>query len=208
MDFSDLLLKIGKGEKLTPLELVNLRDQARAMEEIKNNVKNWTQVGTTSPNLNQPQISQPHWIGSPLDVYTFNVQTDATIADNTATYITFDDYTYTNSKAFRVDPSDATKILTKYAGQSFAICGVVEWATDGTGYRNAQLEGFNTAGVSLGGVSLHTLPANSADVTACPCSFVVNFRQLAELAYFKIKVRQTSGGNLTLRYGLFSVFLV
>lgn len=193
--------KLGKNEQLNPGEMNELLQWTKGLDRSSALFSNMFKG-------NSRQIS-PEMIDKSLSVYTFNRQADVTVTNNTATYITFDDYTYTYSPTFVVDESDKTKIKFKYTGSSFAVLGVVEWAANATGYRSAQIENFTANGTSLGAVSLHTLsPVESGDVTACPVAFVVNAKQLPSVDYFKVIVRQTSGGDLTLRYVLLSAFLV
>lgn len=207
MPLAELMLKLADGEKLTPGEREEMHLLTQDMDRIRIQAGAWIDEGGT-PALRFPKISDPHFLTSPLDVYTFNLIADTAIPNDTPTYITFDDYTYSVSRAFKVDDADKSHIVTAYPGYSFAVVGNAEWASNATGYRHAFLEGFDSSGVSLGAVQLHTLPATSGVETACPIAFVVNFRQLQNLAYFKIAVRQNSGGDLTLKEVLLSVFLV
>jgi hypothetical protein len=49
MQFSELIMKIGRGEQLNELELSQLRDETRAVEEVKNFAKGWVTAGTNTP---------------------------------------------------------------------------------------------------------------------------------------------------------------
>lgn len=186
-----------------------LEEIARFYNELGEREEKYKSLLTTSGiKLESPQISKPLFLTSPLDVYTFNALADTSIANDTPVYLSFDDYAYTQSSAFQVDVSDKTKVRTTYPGQSFAILGNIEWTSNGTGYRHASFEAFNNSGTSLGSVQLHTVQPDSGVETAYPVAFVINFRQIKDMAYFKIFVRQKSGGPLVLKEALFSAFLV
>jgi hypothetical protein len=47
--FWEIMEKLGRGQKLNPFEQSELRDQARAIDEARNLVKGWVQIGSKTP---------------------------------------------------------------------------------------------------------------------------------------------------------------
>jgi hypothetical protein len=193
MNFSDLLLKIAKGEKLTPLELVNLRDQARAMEDARQIVS-----GQNNVLIRNTFETRPVFLRSPSDTILFTRTTDTSISNNTATYITFETTTG-KSDTFYLNPSDLSQVKAKWAGNVFMVMGYDEWASNASGYRAVQIEVFDAVGTSLGVTNLHVSAPVNGDVTAKSWIMVVNKDIFPSFDYFKMIVRQTSGGALDLR---------
>jgi hypothetical protein len=205
--FDELLVKIALGEILTPSELEAFRQEARALNDVKNAVSAWMQPGSNSPQFQSISVlSPPKWKQSPLHTYSFQMQTDLSVVNNTKTFVTFDTF-YQHGSAFEVDPSDQTKIMVVNPGPTFMISGIVNWDNNATGYRYAALEGFKEDGTSLGFVGFHLFAGTATEDNSFPVSFVADLAQLAEMKYFKIFLRQTSGGNLTCFYILLSAFL-
>jgi hypothetical protein len=205
--FDDLLVKIALGEVLTPSELEAFRQEARALNDVKNTVTGWLHPGSANPQFQSFTVmTPPRWKQSPLHTYSFQRQTDRTVPNNTADYITFDTF-YQHGSAFEVDPTDATKIVVANPGPTFQVSGVVNWDNNATGYRYIALEGFKQDGTSLGFVGLHLFPGTATEDNSFPISYVADLAQLAEMKYMKFFLRQTSGGNLTCFYVLLSVYL-
>ncbi len=205
MDFSRLLEKIARGNRLNEREIQELRFQTQALEEVKDTIKTWssqTRAGST------PVLSDaPIWTASPLHSYSFQRQADLSVLDNTKTFITFDTFIQHGAK-FRVDPADSTKILISNPGHTFQISGIVNWDNNATGYRYIALEGFKEDGTSLGFIGLHLFPGTVTEDNSFPISFVADPVQLAEMTYMKFFLRQTSGGPLTCFYILLTAFIV
>jgi hypothetical protein len=192
MDFPTLLDKIGRGEVLPQAELDFLRNEAKAIEEVKNIVKqNSILLGNTFHN-------RPIFLKSPSDTILFYRTTDTAIADNTATFVSIEGVTG-KSDTIYLDPADATKIKIRWSGHVVLVFGYDEWDSNATGYRAAQIQVFDAAGNSLGTTNLHVSAPVNGDVTGCSWVMIINKDIFPSFDYFKIIVRQTSGGALNLR---------
>lgn len=167
----------------------------------------WLQTGTTEPKFNKPTIDSVHWLSGPGQQYTFEMQVDLSVANNTKTFLTFDTF-YSKSEKFFVDSTDKSKILVNYPGNSFAINGICTWDNNATGYRYIALEGFKADDTSLGFIGLHLFPGTATEDNSFPVSYVINFGQLANMAYMKFFVRQTCGINLSLLYVTIGAYIV
>lgn len=196
MNFTDLMQKIGRGEKLDAGELAKLRDETRSMGEAAEVVKTW---GGSSPTFSNARFeTRPIFRKTPSDTILFARTTDTSIVNNTATYVAFE-ATTGKSDTFKLDPADATIIRAKWAGDVVRISGYDEWASNATGYRAAQLEIFTAAGASIATQNLHVTAPVNGDITGTSWSMVIDKDQFPSFEYFKVIVRQTSGAGLDLR---------
>ena len=200
----NLLVKLSERRPLNPSEKEELRLWGNQSQLSNSYVAGLQNGGNTY--LTSPIIETPIWGGSPLGAYTFQVQTDTVIPNNTDTVVTFDTFLgYSNY--FKVDPSDLSKIRVVKKGARFFVGGTCEWATNSTGIRNIKLFGFDNENNSIGFVGLNQVPATPVTaVTLLNAVFVV--MEMPELAYFKITVAQNSGADLTMNYLLMFMFLV
>jgi len=193
MELADIWLKMAKNETLTPQELEFLRIQGKNTQQNNAQTAAWVSADG-NPRFERPYIVEPSWEGNPMGTFTAVMATDATIANNTATDVTFETY-YKQSNYFNISSDNKTFQLVR-AGMNFLITGVANWASNGTGYRAIQFEGF-TGGVSIGVLNLCVVAPVSTDVTVMPFSFVVAYNSML-IDSFKLITRQTSGGNLDL----------
>jgi hypothetical protein len=206
--YGDILREFYAGLQNNSLSEARLAEIQRIFNELHDRetiYKSW--IGPNKQaKLDNPTIGSPVWTKSPLGTYSFQRQADLSVADNTKTFITFDTF-YQHGNNFTADPADLSKIIVNSPGLTFQISGVVNWDNNATGYRYVALEGFKQDGTSLGFVGLHLFAGTATEDNSFPVSFVADLAQLADMKYFKIFVRQTSGVPLTCFYILLSAFL-
>lgn len=193
MTFSGLLKKMAEGIPLSELEKQALYLEAQKLEQAESRIGSWSRAGTITPKLTNPIISMPHWAGSALGALFTQRIADTTVTNNTNTYITFDT---TNNKG-DVWHVEGDKIWWDAVdGQAFDVAGYVTWAANATGYRGAWIEGFDASGASLGASALHTAAGQNLVDNVLPISFKWFYNGFA---YIKFYVKQTSGGDLTMK---------
>ena len=202
--FAELIEKMGRGIKLTGLELSQLRDEARAVQEIKDLAKTWIHP-TGGTTFDFPSLFLPRWRSSPLNLFIANEQTDTAIVNNTNTYISFDAVAQT-SAVFSVRSSDTTYIdvAADVAAPNFGVIGYMTFVQNATGYRAAYLQGYDAAGASVGFTPLVTAAGQNL------VDNVISFAYPAKLGVrtFRFFVFQSSGGNLTLKDFFVGMFLL
>jgi hypothetical protein len=206
--YGDLLKEFYRGLKDGTLSDARLDEIQRVFNELsdRDNVyKSFLQPGGQA-KLANPSIGQPTWTKSPLHTFSFQMQTDLSVANNTKTFITFDTF-YQHGDAFKSNPADLSQIVINSPGMTFQISGVVNWDNNATGYRYIAMEGFKQDGTSLGFVGLHLFAGTATEDNSFPVSFVADLAQLADMKYVKFFLRQTAGVNLTCFYVLLSVYL-
>jgi len=207
--YGDMLKDFYRGIKDGTLSDSQMNELQRVFNELwerENVYRSWLQPNKEA-KFNNPTMASPTWTKSPLHTYSFQQQTDAVITNNTKTFLTFDTF-YQHGNAFAVDPSDGQKIIVNSPGLTFQISGVIQWDNvSAVGYRYIALEGFKQDGTSLGFVGMGLFQGFAAEDNYFPISYVPDLAQLADMKYFKIFVRQTSGGNLTIFQTLLAVFL-
>ena len=202
--FAELIEKIGSGVKLDGLELSQLRDEARAVQEVKDVVKGWINLAG-GMSLDFPSIYLPRWRSSPLNLFIANEQTDTAIVNNTNTYISFDTVAQT-SAVFKVRSSDTTyiDIASDVAAPNFGVIGYMTFAQNGTGYRAAYLQGYDASGASVGFTPLVTAAGQNLVDNVIPFAYPAKLG----VRTFRFFVFQSSGGNLTLKDFFIGMFLL
>lgn len=204
MPIGDLLEKLAKGEKLSQSEIGDLRLFGN---QTQNNNSFVTGMQNGAVDINVKSITAlKSAISNNLDSLSFNMQADLSVANNTATYLTFDEF-YAKSNTFSI-PSTNDRLIPNALGRRFFLSGVSTWASNATGYRAIAIEGFDQNDVSLGSQPLHVMPSHASGDNTYPIAFLADFSSLDVCAYYKIWVSQTSGGALTLKWVLLSVFCV
>jgi hypothetical protein len=152
-------------------------------------------------------VLSPDWQQSPLHALTFQRTTDATITHDTNTYVTFET-SAGESKFFALDDTDLTRLRVLRGGTSFLITGFIIWAAHATGYRKLHVEGFNSAGASLGNAPLYTAPGSNLVDNVTPVNYASGWKQFPTLAFLKFFVYQSSGGDLALKDLVLNIFVV
>ena len=203
--FSELLDKLGRGQSLNPLELAQLRDEVRAVEEVKNLFKSWVQAGTNTPVLQNPIIYNPDFKTSPLHVFHCVFSTNTSINNNTETLITFETAWGDNS-VFDFYNGDESKIRIDRSQLNVRVDGMVAWEPNATGYRFLRMYIYDSSDVEILSQALHGFPGVAVAQNVLPISYTENIREIfPEVAYISFKVTQTSGAGLELQNFVLSV---
>lgn len=190
---AELMEKLARGEPLDPLDMLELRNQFRAVEEASNLVKSWVQPGTSIPAFQHIEAQTGQFWDVPLQTLTMGRISDQTIPDDTTTPIEFDDST-ANTYSLWTDTTSATDTIFIKPGKRYAAIGKVQWETNGTGRRGAHLEVYDQDDSLLYGMTLHSLLPTGSDPDTLPFAIVTGSLTGAE--YIKFSVVQTSGGDL------------
>ena len=198
MKFSELINKLASGQTLTAIERQEAVLEARRLEDAASAVNNWMRPGTSTMTLNGAHISgsyieSPEWVGSALHLCSVALLTPTVIPNTTETYLTPDAVVNLGGTAFTVDGDKID--WTSIKGKAFMVTGYINWSANGTGYRVAWLEGFDSNDVSIGQTPLHTFAGQNLVDNVLPVSLGFYFN---DFDYLKLKVAQTSGGDLTL----------
>lgn len=86
MPFSDLLIKLSRGEKLSPLELVEFEREAKAVDESKERIKKW--VDSTGRNrVDKVDIGMLDTDVPYNRAITYSFISNSPIANDTETYV-------------------------------------------------------------------------------------------------------------------------
>lgn len=173
-------------------------DIVRQLNELgtrEEKYKSWLQFAGPGARLSNPLVHDPNWRTSPLHVFTGLLPTDTSIPNNTYTFLTFDSGVGDVS-VFDFYNGDKSKIRVDRAQINVHIDGGVNWDSNATGFREAVLDVFNAADVSLASQILHKLPAAPTNASI-PISITFNILSFfPDAAYARLKVAQNSGGNL------------
>jgi hypothetical protein len=204
--FDEILVKMAQGDKLTPSELEELRQAARALDETKNAVKGWLQSGSSDPRFGQMRADSGRFTVAPVGTLYLEVFGDVpqTIPDNTETAVLFDTVAG-NPPTLRWDIDDPTKIYTLVPGKRYAFIGVAQWEANATGRRAAHINAYDEADVHQWGQTLHSLKPEGTESDTMPFAQGL-VGDAFERAYLQVTVYQNSGGDLDLEYFSFAIF--
>ncbi len=196
--FSELMDKLAQNQSLNPLERAILRDEVRAIEEIKNLAKGWVQPGSANAKFVNPNLENPSWVGQVLHPLQ-TVKTNLSVNNATTTYISWDPTLETNrGKAFRRDDTNPDRIYVLSPGYNWHIVGTAHWASNATGYRQLGVTYYDEAGNSLGSQNYHIMDPSATQDSYIPVADFVMGVGFSGISYFRVYVAQTSGGALTL----------
>lgn len=134
----------------------------------------------------------------PLDAFSVDLDTDATIATATQTYLTFDSAARL-SQAFSLNPADLSKIKVVYPGTNIMMGGITTWAQNATGYRILGVEGYDASGTLIGSQQLYSLQGHNSADNIFPYFWILDGAVIQNIDYLRFWVQQNSGGNLTFK---------
>lgn len=189
---AQLLRKLAKGETLQESEITQLERALDGYDRAEKNVTGWL-AGVGDPA--EMTFRNARFLNSPSRSTTFTRPTDTSVANNTATYITFE---AAYGGGFSLDDSDSTRVVMEWAGAMLLISGAATWATNGTGYRATQIELYDGAGALITTHTFHLTAPVATDITKDNFAVVLNSFLFPGIASIKMIVRQTSGGALDL----------
>lgn len=197
--YGDMLKEFYQGIKRGTLSETRLNDITREFNELWDRENKYKTMlsATGGPKLDQPVINNPRYLSGPLQPLELVKTTTKSTTNNTDYYVEFDT-TYGKSDAFYLDPSDNTIIRVAYVGVNVGLGGRAKWASNASGYRAILGQFYNNAGVSLGSNEFSKLPPVNGDTTITPFFFGDLLSASPDIAYFRVKVIQNSGGALDL----------
>jgi hypothetical protein len=202
MEFSRLLDKIGRGQRLSENELAEMRNHARDLEDVKNAVKGWMRAGDSTPTTRHMESYTGYFWDVPLNTIQVQRVGIQAIDDDSLTAIEWDDLT-ANTASLRVDPNDWAKIIIT-PGKRYGFIGTVEWEQNGTGRRAATMSVYDKDDVLLYGQTLHSLLPTNLDADTIPIADAT--QGLVNAAYIKFFAYQSSGGALDLQSARLAIF--
>jgi hypothetical protein len=204
--FDEILVKMAQGDKLTPSELEELRQAARALDETKNAVKGWLQSGSSDPKFGQMRADSGRFTVAPIGTLYLEVFGDVpqTIANDTETAVLFDTVAGA-SPTLRWDIAEQTKIYALSPGKRYAFIGVAQWEANASGRRAAHINAYDESGVHQWGQTLHSLKPEGTESDTMPFAQGL-VGDTFERAYFQVTVYQNSGSDLDLEYFSFTIF--
>ncbi len=205
--YGDLLKEFYDGVKNNDLSEGRLDEIQRAFNELWDRdflVKSMFRNGKVA--LDYPTLRRPLFLETALSLLWVEQHTDTSINDSTDTPIIFESFTGSNA-AFNWTATDPTKIQLLYPTQPFEITGIVAFASNATGYRNAKIAGYTKDDTSLGGQVLFSLPGFAGTDNVFPIAYPIH-GSIADIAYFKITVGQTSGAGLNLLFSNLGIKMI
>jgi hypothetical protein len=203
---SQLIGRFLRGDRLDEVEIQQIERALTDYDFAMERVQGWSD-GKDLKVDRFTSVLSPDWQQSPLHAYTFQRNADLTVVHDTNTYVTFD-YDAGESKFFQLDASDMTRLRVLRGGAAFLIIGYINWTSHATGYRKLHVEGFDSAGASLGNSPLYTLPGSSLVDNVTPVNYSSGWRQFPTLSFMKFFVYQSSGGDLVLKDLVLNIFVV
>jgi hypothetical protein len=198
--------KIAKGEKLNPHEQFYFTEFGNRLQFMEMAISGM-QLATGGMKIISPLISNPRFETSPLSVLTINRQTDTSITQDTDAVISFENGR-NGGQHFTWESSNPTVIGLQYLGAPFLVTANVAWAANGSGYRNAKVNGYDKDGNSLGNGILFNRPGGNFSDDIHTGMYVIGENDLPTMASMKITVAQGSGAALTLKYILVAFFIL
>jgi hypothetical protein len=196
MEFSRLLEKLGRGQRLSEAEIFELRLHAQAIEETKSAVKGWLKPGTTNPVFQTMSAGEGHFSYSPVDGMFLTRSVAQTIPDDTITTVEFDSTT-PNTNILLSSGVDG-RLQVARSHELIAAIGAVHWEANGTGLRSVHLDLYDQDDVGITGYVLHNMQPSGSFADILPFSGGVYIPGVDNIKYLRLTVRQTSGGDLDL----------
>ncbi len=194
---SQLLGMFLRGQQLDEAQIQQLERALTDYDRAQERVAGWSD-GKDAKFDKFTCVLSPDWQQSPLHAYTFSMLVNLTVPNDVDTYITFDYYAG-ESKFFALDAGDMQRLRVLRGGTAWHIDGYPNWTGHATGYRKLHIEGFSSAGASLGNTPVYTAPGSDLVDNVTPINYSSGWKQFPSLAYLKFFVRQTSGGDLVLK---------
>ena len=203
MPLDDLMDKLARGRTLNAIEISKLRDEMRALEDVKILAKGWATAGSANPSFFSMSARTGKFDVTPLDFIRIQRTSAQSIPDNTETVL-----------QIVADKSDTFvavgSAIQCHVSSSRIICvvGTIQWAAAAGGRRAAHINLYDASDALLYGSTLHSrLPTNIlADTIPFAATFFVKDVEGAES--IKLTCLQSSGGALNMNYFSAGLFLV
>jgi hypothetical protein len=209
MEFSGLLDKIGRGQRLSENELADLRDNARAIDEVKNAVKGWLPAGSSNPYFKDMGAAQGFFETMPMEF----IRVERTSIAQSIPHSTLTDISWTGasqtSSIFNGTGTSGVRIeVSTDRARRIGLMGVVQWDVNATGYRSLQVRFYDSSDTLLYGLIFHRFLPNAITNDVHPIAATLQLIDQRDTAYMKFHAFQTSGGALDLTFFDMGIFLV
>lgn len=200
-DFRTILEKMSRREELTPVEYETLLGDAKTLDDALAFVKA-LDVGSGMTyiehlRLGQNGINADRNVLSPFVAAKVYHATDTQITNNTNTFVTFNSNVYGNNAAFSLD-ADMQRVYIKTKAKAFFCNAAHSWQASATGHRWVDFLFYNSSGTLLGTTQLTLVGGVATEENWYTASRLMDLTD--ETSYIKMRVKQTSGGNLYLVY--------
>lgn len=193
MQLGDLLVKLAKGETLTPLELDFIRNAGNQTQQT--NAKMAELVGADGKmKLVSPYISNPLWDGSPLAAYKITKSNQQNFPALATTNVAWDFDKSGKSRYFQVDPDDTTKIRTQKNDLNFYLHGYINCAATVNGTVQIAVFVYSTLSTYSEIIVQQTVPASGWLRFSGPFD-------VPGTGYFQIGIYHNSTGSATYNMG-------
>jgi hypothetical protein len=199
MQTKSIFMKLANNEPLSveeKNELGKFSDRVDALEAMYGGM---FVGGTSHLSLDTPDIHDPYFVNGALGSLFFGRNTAQSIPSATNTYITFEEAQDKNfGRYFSMNADHQRIMIEQNSDRPFSLMGTVTWATNNNGWRAAWMVVFDANDGELGALPLHTFDGNALVDNVIPISLKQWFPADSGIESFRIRVHQTTAGNLNL----------
>lgn len=204
MKLGDMIRDL-RNPNLSKQRLDDIVRQLNEFGDREERYKAMLQSASGNPTLFSPIISNPEFVTAPLQPLELVKTTTKSTSTSVDYYVEFDTI-YGKSNYFHLDKTDNTIIHAAYPGVNMCAIGHAIWASNATGFRAISGQYYDNQGASLGTINWAGLPPVNGSSTVTPFGFADLLSASPNIAYFRVKVNQNSGGALDLTAFQMTVF--
>lgn len=201
--YGDLLREFYQGIKNNNLSEVRMDEIQRVFNELWMDFQN----RNYHPKINQPEIYQPAFSSSPLNVFHCYVTTDFNTVINTMTPITFERSSGDNF-VFDFWEEDKSKIRVDRSKFNVSIDGFVAWESNTIGDRIIALFVYDQDDVQIASTEISNVPTSNSALFGLKQNFAYteDIRGIfPNVAYMILKVFQNGANPLKVETAVLSV---
>lgn len=178
-------------------------DMIRQLNELgdrEEKYQSWLTFSGSNPSVREITAQAGIFELSPIDGVAFSRQISAqSIPNNTETIVSINGATPATELATALGGTTGIKVKKYSTGKVFGFFGWAYFASNGTGYRQVALRGYDPNNVLLFGQALvTTLPANTGTGDYLAWGGHLYVPDETNLGFIKFLVYQNSGGALNL----------
>lgn len=208
MKLSAVLVKVAMGEKLSPVELELLKQNAEtldaALEMYKSMSKVPGEIAIEHLRLGASGITADKNILQPFNATKLYDVSDTTITNATFTEVTFNYNAYGNSQAFKLG-SDNKKVHIQTKAKALFCTMTHAWAS-GTGFRRVDFQYYTVTGSLIGTALFSIVPAATGGENWFTATRIADLPDNTD--YIMMRVHQNSGGDLKLVYAAIDLHVI
>jgi len=204
MPLDDLMDKLARGRTLNAIEISKLRDEMRALEDVKILAKGWATAGSANPSFFDMSARTGRFDVTPLDFIRVQRTSVQSIPDNTETVIALN----------AADKSDTFvavgSAIQCHVSSSRIICivGTIQWAAAAGGRRAMHMNLYDASDALLYGSTLHSRSPTNILADTIPFATTLFVKDVEGAESVKLTCLQSSGGALDMSYFQAGMFLV